>query len=163
MPYATLDTVQGMMAQYPITPFSAVNETQATAIIADISAEVDVALSAAGVSTPVATPATFVEWLGRLNAYGATATILRSMFPGGPMMARGVRPDMLPTEMPAYVFWEQRYQAGLQGIRDGTMVPADVTDNSNFVLPSTYLTRNPDVEEPLGDIAEPLFTVGHVF
>lgn len=153
MSYGTMADVQELIAQFTIGVTSTPTTTQATAIITDISNEIDVALSAAGVTVPVTTPAYFLDWLGLLNAYGAAAAVLKSMFPG----------TTGPDETPAYAFWEARYQDGLKTIRNGSGIPAGTTAGANAVMPSTYLTRNPNSEEALGDIAEPLFKVGTNF
>jgi hypothetical protein len=153
MPYATLAEVQQLMAQFTISATSTPNTTQATAIMTDISNEIDVRLSGAGFSVPVTDPQYFEDWLALLNSYGAAAAVLKSMFPD----AVGIG------ETPAYAFWEARYQQGLKDIADGTISPADTPSNANTVLPATYLTRNPDTEEEIGVIAEPLFKIGQVF
>lgn len=153
MSYAVIGDVQELIAQFPLSASSAPTTAQATQITTDISNEIDVTLSGAGFSVPVAAPQYFVDWLGLLNGYGAAAAVLKSMFPNA----------VGPGETPAYAFWEARYQEGLKAIRDGTIDPPEAADNANFVLPSTYLTRNPDSEEPLGAIAEPLFPVGKVY
>lgn len=153
MAYATMVDVQDLIAQFPITASSAPTTTQATLIMTDTSAEIDARLSAAGVTVPVTAPASYLRALALLNSYGAAAAILKSMFPAA----------VGPGETPAYAFWEKRYQDGLAALSGGTSVPPDVTDNLNFVLPSTYLTVNPDAEYELGDIAEPLFPLSKVY
>src|SRR3954471_18491998 len=112
MAYATITDVTGLIAQFPLSVGSKPSTSQATTIMTDISSEIDVALSSAGVTVPVTTPQYFLDWLGRLNAYGAAAAVLKSMFPG----ATG------PEETPAYAFWEARYREGLAAIRDGSAI-----------------------------------------
>lgn len=153
MPYAVIGDVQELIAQYPLSVSSAPTTAQATQIVLDISNEIDVMLSGAGFSVPVTTPSYFVDWLGLLNGYGAAAAVLKSMFPNA----------VGPGETPAYAFWEARYKEGLKAIADGTISPPESPSNANFVLASTYLTRNPDTEEALGDIAEPMFGITRVF
>ena len=156
MPYALFQDLQDMIAKYSVSAATRPDTTQATAIIADISNEIDVALSAAGVAVPVTTPTFFLDWLGRLNAYGAAAAVLKSMFPDA----------VGPGDTPAYAFWDNWYQRGLDGIRDGSLIPGSVVTGgagANFVLPSTYLTRNPDENEDIGVIAEPIFTLRKSF
>lgn len=153
MSYATITDVQDLIAQFPITTTSKPNTTQVTAIIADTSNEIDVRLSGAGFAVPVTTPGFFLAWLKRLNAYGAAAAVLKSMFPDA----------VGPGDTPAYAFWEERYQAGLKAITDGTVSPEGWAAGANQVMPSTYFTRNPDAEEVLGDIAEPMFSIGRTF
>ncbi len=153
MAYATLDEVRALMAQFTIGATSTPSVTQAQAIVDETSDEIDMRLSAAGVAIPATAPAGFLSFLGRLNAYGATAAILKSMFPGATGAA----------ETPAYAFWEKRYLAGIKAIVDGTAIPPDAPTGSGTVNPSTYFTRNPDAEEDLGDIAEPRFKVSKVF
>ena len=147
MAYADLDDVQGLIAKWTVGTTTTPTMTQATAIINDVSFEIDAALSANGIAVPVTTPAWFVSWLSLANQYGAAAAILKSMFPG----ATG------PDETPAYAFWESRYQKALKGIKDGSLIPPGLATNEATVAASTYFTRNPDTEEDLGDIAEPFF------
>lgn len=153
MPYATMADVQNLVAQITISTTSVPTTTQATAILTDVSNEIEVRLASAGFSVPVTAPAYLLDWLGLLNAYGAAAAVLKSALPD----ATG------PGDTPAYAFWEARYQAGLKAISDGTISPPEAASNDNRVMPSTYLTRNPDTEEDLGDIAEPLFKIGKAF
>ena len=153
--YGTLDDVRGLMAKFAIDANSTPDETQAQAIVDETSDEIDMRLSAAGVAIPATTPAGFLNFLGRLNAYGAAAAILRSMFPQG-----GGATDSNPT---VYAFHERRYRDGLKAIADGSAIPPDAPTGSGAVNPSTYLTRNPDTEEELGDIAEPIFKMSQVF
>lgn len=155
MAYGSITDLQDLIAQFTIGASSKPNTTQATAIIADISNEIDVALTSVGVTVPVTTPAYFLDWLGRLNAYGAAAAVLKSMFPD----ATG------PGDTPAYAFWNDWYQRGLATILDGSVVPTVIVTpgSGTFVLPETYLTRNADEELATGDIAEPLFKMGKIY
>lgn len=153
MAYAQITDVQALISQFPLTATSKPTLAEATALMGDVSNEIDVRLSASGVEVPVTAPAYFLAWLGLLNAYGTAAAVLKSIAPG----ATG------PNETPAYAFWEARYQGGLTAITDGSMIADTALGGSNNILPSSYLTRNPDTDEPLGDQAEPLFSVGKVF
>lgn len=153
MAYATVEQARELIPQYTIGVSSRPTITQATAIIDATSSEIDVALSGAGLSVPVVAPSYFVEWLSQLNKYGAVAAILKAMFPDA------VGPD----DTPAYAFWEKRYREGLKAISDGSMIPGGSTPGAGSVMPSSYLTRNPDEEQEIGTIAEPQFTMGKVF
>lgn len=155
MAYATMTDLQGMISQFTITSTSVPTTTQATLLITDTASEIDARLAAKGVTVPVASPASFVRALALLNAYGAAAAVLKSKFPAA----------IGPGETPAWAFWEKRYQDGLDAISDGSMLPPDVTGSagSDFVLPSTYLTENPDTEVDTGVIAEPMFKIGKVY
>lgn len=144
--------VQGLMGKFTISAGSIPTTTQAQRIIDEVSAEVDAHLLGIGVTVPVTAPAQFLGWLGLVNAYGATAAVLKSMFPA----ATG------PAETPAYAFWEARYKAALKSIDDLSIIPGDVVA-THRIAPSTYLTRNPSIEENLGDIAEPFFKRGKSF
>jgi len=154
MAYAASSDVQELIAQFTISGTSKPTSTQLTDIIAQIAGEIDTVLGARGITVPVTTPAHFLVRLEALNAYGAAAGTLKSMFPD----ATGA------DETPAYAFWERRYRDGLAELKDGTGIPDGVIGSTaGYVAPSTYLTRNPDVEEDLGDIAEPFFTRSKVF
>lgn len=145
MSFATVADIQRLMAQFPITSSGKPTSTQIESILADTEHEVNTHLSSAGVTVPVTAPDYFLNWLGLLASYGATAAVLKSMFPN----ATG------PAETPAYAFWEARYKLGLKGIDDGTLVPSDLI-TSHRVKPSTYFTKNPGGEESLG-VHEPWF------
>lgn len=151
MSYAVIADLQDLIAQFPISVSSTPTTPQATTILTDISNEIDTRLSGRGILVPVTTPTSFVRALALLNAYGSAAAVLKSMFPGA----------VGPGETPAYAFWEKRYQDGLANIVE--LIPVDAVVNAAWIEPSTYLTRNPNVEESLGDIAEPLFSMAKVF
>ncbi len=153
MPYAELSDVQALLAKFSIGGTTKPTVTQATAIIRDVSAEVDAALAGAGFAVPVTAPAWFVNYLGLVNQYGAASAILKAMFPD----VSG------PDETPAYAFWESRYQKALAALRNGSAIPPGLAAGSAQVTPSTYFTRNPDEEEDLGEIAEPFFKRSTVF
>ena len=155
MPYAELSDVQALLAKFTVGGTTKPTVTQATAIIRDVSAEIDAALAGAGFAVPVTAPAWFVNYLGLVNQYGAAAAILKSMFPE----AAGAT-EQTPA---VYAFWESRYQKALKALRDGSAIPPGLAAGSAQVTPSTYFTRNPDEEEDLGVIAEPFFKRSTVF
>ena len=142
------------MAKFAITSTSKPSSAQLSTINTQMSNEIDVALSASGVAVPVTSPAAFLGWLVLLNAYGAAAAVLQSMFPdgSGPANARE-----------SVAFWEKRYQTGLAGIKDGSLIPPDALTNAGALAPSTYFTRNPDDEEDIGALADPFFRRDKVF
>jgi hypothetical protein len=152
--YASLADVQGLMAKFTLDGASKPTVTQATAIITMVDGEINSVLAAQGVAVPVGAPTTFVESLKALNAWGAAAAVLRSMFP----KERGSS-DTMPSEYALYQRW---YERGLDRLKSGDGIPPEVASGST-VGPSTYFTRNPDEEEDLGLIAEPFFTRGKVF
>lgn len=145
--YAQIESVRRLMAQFVLGASTKPTDAQVETIIADMEQEVTTYLEAANVVVPVTTPQHFVDWLGLLVSYGATAAVLKSMFPS----ASG------PAETPAYAFWESRYKAGLKGLQDGSLIPPTAETLSKKIRPSTYFTRNPNIEENLGTIAEPFF------
>lgn len=154
MAYATIDEVQGMMAQFTISSTSKPSTTQATAIIDDIGYEVETHLAGAGVTVPVTEPSYFLGWLGRVNAYGAVAAILKSMFPSA--VGAG--------ETPAWAFWETRYRNALKGIDEGDLIPPGITSTSR-VTPSTFFTRYPTEgrSDLVGTPGESWFTRSKIF
>ena len=150
MSYASLSDTQGLIAKFPVGATSKPNTAEANSIIDDVSNEIDTRLAGAGYTVPITTPDYLLGWCKALNTYGAAAAILKSMFP-----------DSVGTgETPAYAFWESRYKDGLTAL---TTTEAAGGIGAAYVAPSTYLTRNPDSEEALGDIAEPFFTRSKVF
>jgi len=153
MAYATIEKVQELVAQLTLGSDSVPTIDQAASIMEDTASEINVRLSSAGYATPITTPVELTGWLSLLNAYGTAAAVLKSAFPDA----------VGPNDTPAYAFWEERYQAGLTAIGDGTISPVTPTSDASLVLPSTYFTRNPDMEEDTGRIAEPLFKMGKSF
>lgn len=144
--YSTVDDVERLMAHFAVNSTTRPNKVQVESILADTEQEVTVALSGAGISTPVTTPTGFKDWVGLVVSYGATAAVLKSMFPS----VSG------PAETPAYAFWESRYKAALKGLADGSLISPDVPRNGHKIRPSNYFTRNPSEDEDLG-FAEPWF------
>lgn len=137
MAYADLTSVQGMNAHR--TPYSASTKPtreQVEAFIDEIAGEIDSALSAQGIASPVASPAAFVLALRRLNSYGAAALAEMAQFPeadrGQGSSAQGDR------------YW-QMYKDGLKALRDGSGIPADApTNSSGTLLTRSYGTDNLD-------------------
>lgn len=149
MAYATEVRVESLMSQFDISGSTKPTTVQVARIITDVDAELDVALAAQGVTTPVTAPTDFLNWLIGISSIGVTARVCRSAFP-----------DVAgPGEQPAFRYWQKLYDGALDGIKDGSMIPPTVA-TGGAVSPSTYLTRNPDTEENLGDIAEPKFKMG---
>lgn len=151
--YVEVSDVKAIIAAFDVGRETNPDRLEADTIVIDTDAEINSVLDAAGLSVPVTTPSHFVDWLKALNKYGAAAAILKSMFPD----AAG------PGETPAYAFWEARYRNALKMFAKGQGIPDSATKGGGDLNPSTYLTRNPDVEEDLGDIAEPRAKMGRVF
>src|SRR3990167_5577380 len=112
MAYAVLTDVQALIAKFPISTTTKPTDTQATAIINDVSVEIDATLAGGGYTVPVTSPLWFVDYLGLVNQYGAAAAILKAMFPE----AAGAT-DQNPS---IYAFWESRYQRAMKALRDGS-------------------------------------------
>ena len=153
MAYATQADVDSLIARYVPTTTTTPNLTQSALIIDGVSDEIDSAIAGAGYTVPVTTPAYFLDYLSYVNALGAAAAILRSMFSDSTEGAA----------IGAYQFWYDWYKSALERLAGGEGIPPEVTTNAAYVAPSTYLTNNPDTEVDLGDIAEPLFKIGQVF
>jgi hypothetical protein len=151
-----LADVQGLIATFTIDAGSQPTDTQATAIIAGISSEIDAILGSAGYAVPVTAPASFVGFLKLLNEFGAAAAILTSMFPGA------LEDPQNLADARSSAYWAARYKAGLDLLESGKVIPPDLLSGA-VVAPSTYFTRNPMTEELLGDIAEPTFKRSQVF
>jgi hypothetical protein len=123
------------------------SDTQAEAIVDEISFEIDAKLASVGVSViPATDPSYFVGWLKLLNMYGAAAAILKSMFPAS--VGAG--------ETPAWAFWESRYNKGMKSLEDGSAIPPGIASSSR-VTPSAYGVRFPQEDAVLGPNAEPFF------
>jgi|SRR3990167_3649167 len=152
MAYATVAMVAELMAQFTIGSATKPSTAQTDVIIDQVADEIDTALAVAGVLVPVTSPVYFLGWLEGLNSAGATARVLKSMFPG----TTGAG------ETPAYAFYQRIYTDGVKGIQNGTMIPPDAVEGSR-TGPTTYFTSHSDEEEDLGTIAEPFFQRGKSF
>lgn len=153
MAYCTSSDVQALLPKFTLSATTKPNTTQVTQFCDDVSAEVDIYLARGGVTTPVTTPTTLVTWLRKVAQAGTAALTLKAMFP-----------DQLgPAETPAYAFFEKQYQDALKLMKDGDFISSIVGTSSDLLDVSTYFTRNPDEEEELGEIAEPLFKIGKTF
>src|SRR3990172_13413757 len=122
MAYAALSDIQGLMAKFTIDTASKPTAAQAGVIITQISAEIDGVIAGAGYSVPVASPTWFVDSLKLLNAYGATAAVLESMFPeraGGNDEAAALRS-----------YYAAQYNRGIKRLQDGSGTPPDLATNS---------------------------------
>lgn len=150
MAYATTTDVQGLLPKWTISASSSPTTTQVSAMLADVEAEINVALANQGVSTPYATAGDFLDWLGKLSADGTAARTLKAMFPdsSGPM------------ETPAYKYFSDQYAAGLKAIRDGSMLPPAAGASGVEAVPASYQTRYSDEEADDGRIGTPRFRWG---
>lgn len=158
MPYASPHDVQRLIARVPnIGSSSMPNSGQVTEIIADVSAEVEIHLLSAGFTIPAGLPSSFLRWVGLIVQEGTAAIVLKSAYPESMQAANG------GPVVPAYAYYEKKYQDALKLIDSGNLNIADAQNGDPVVGPSSYFTRNPDVEETLGEIAEPPFKMGAVF
>ena len=154
MAYAQVDDVQGRMAHSAIDATSTASSDQVERFLGDCAAEINAALSVRGVAVPVTTPLWYLDDLRSINADGATALTLRAIYPD----TRG------PGEVPAYAYFQKRYEMALAMIKDGSTVPAGLPAGAGRTFSSNYFTRNPQEEETLGDLeGEPLFKIGQRF
>lgn len=157
--YATPSQVQALIHAAYKSGFSAdtaPTTTQLDALLLMVAAEINVHLGSVGFDVPVVTPATFAAWLGLVNAEGVAAIALKALAPGSQSSSNG------GPVVPAYAFYEKRYQDALKMIdkRDLTFPGVSV---GNAVLSSTYLMDNPD-NDPLTDGftsgQQPRFSIG---
>jgi hypothetical protein len=132
------------------TPNSFPTLTQAGEMQAGVSAEIDMAIAPHVASTPVASPSGLVTYLGAVEAWGTAAEILKAKFQSGGG----------PDAEKAWAFFEGRYQKALTRLAEGAGVDSSAGDQ---LLPESYYTRNPDIHEEIGDIAEPVFADGMAF
>lgn len=153
MAYAEIARIQGLIPKWTISDSTTPNTDQAEQIIDDVSDEIDSCLAAASVMVPVTTPAYFMDRLALLNAVGAAAAIARAMFPD----------TTGPGETPVFQFFWNWYKQGKDALTNKKGIPPSLLSGGSSVQPSTYLTRNPDTNEDIGDIAEPRFTRDEVF
>ena len=119
--------------------------TEAASIQAGITAEIDAALSAHGLTVPVTTPASLVKYLRVVESWGACSSILKTRF----------QDTSGPNSEASWALFETRYQRAMDRLWDGALVDELGGEDA---LPTSYFVENPDEELDLGDIAEPVFT-----
>lgn len=153
MAYCALSDVQALLPKFTLSATTKPNQTQVTQFLDDVTAEIDIYLARGGVGTPVTTPTTFVTWLRKVCQTGVAAMTLKAMFPD----------QVGPAETPAYAYFEKQYRDALKLMLDGDFISSIIGASSDLMDVSTYFTRNPDEEEELGEIAEPLFKIGKEF
>lgn len=136
--YCTVDRIQNLMARHELRDGTKPNPTQIEAIIEDASAEVEMYLASSGYDVPVTAPANFLAWVGLVVQYGSLAAVLKSMFPEAQTAGDNGAPVI-----PAYAFWEKRYQGAIKMILDRKIsIPG--AGMGNATLARNYLTDNPD-------------------
>jgi len=113
---------------------------EAEIIQTGIAAEIDVTLAGQGVVTPVVAAGSLLDYLKRLEMLGTCAGILKVRF----------QDSAGPNTESLWSFYQQQYRDGLAAIRAGQIVQGLAGSGG---LPGSYLTRNPDTEEDLGDLA----------
>ncbi len=153
MAYCVLADVQKNLSRFILDVNSNPNPTEAESMIDGIAADIDVRLARHDLTVPATTPSSFITWLKEVNTWGATASVLKAMFPA----ASGTGSN------PAFQFWETRYQAAIKLIESGEALPTELAEGAAYIGPSAYFIRNPDEEETLGDIAEPRIKIGKDF
>lgn len=155
MAYASVSDVTARLGRFDAPGGSTQpSETEVEAMLDEMSGELDAILATRGVATPVTTPTSFVDWLGSVVAAGVTAQALAIRFPND-LGSEGAGW--------AVAYWTDRWDKGVAGLKDGSMVPPELADSASRILPSSYLSDNPDAEVDIGDIAEPHFKNGKVY
>lgn len=136
MAYAVISDVQGLNAKRTVYSAStAPTATQVTQFIAQISAEIDAVLAQNAIATPVTSPASYLVFLGLVNAWGAAALAEAAAFPefdGG------------PANTPQSMRYWGMYQSALKGINDGTMIDPATAGSGSDTLARTYRMDNTD-------------------
>jgi hypothetical protein len=150
--YAALSDVQSEMGALKgaLTATSVPTTTDVTnRILPDIAGEIDGVLSARGITVPVTTPSTFVDFLKATNALGAAARALAEL--------RAV--NLETTSLASWL--QERYSERLDMLRQGEGIPLDATKGSG-ALPTSFHQRHPgsssaDFNDGEGD-TDPVFT-----
>lgn len=147
---ANYGTLQGALARLgrngDLTSSTVPTLAEAAAIQDGITGQINAALAAAGLSTPVTSPSELVAWLASIEAYGLCAEVLKVRFQD----ASGVNSGA------SWAFFERRFDAGMDRLWAGKGL--DELAGSTC-MPQSYFTRNPDTVEDLGDLVAPPLTV----
>lgn len=147
--YCTLAQVMALNAQRsPYAHDTVPTRAQVEAFMDEIAAEIDTALGANGVTTPVTTPATFLTTIARLNAVGAAALAEQTGYPDSGEGSNAQR------------YWDQ-YQTGLERLYKGEGVPVSAPDSyGSRVRARSYGTDNPASD---GNAPAPIFSMSDRF
>ena len=138
MAYCEIADVQALNPTRPT--YSAGTKPTATQVegyITDIAAEIDTALKARGLNTPVTAPTDFVAHLKQMNALGAAALADSAMFPEA----------MGPGASPHGAWLWGLYKGALKSLRESEL-PVGSGGESK---PTSYAVEHPD------DKGEPKF------
>ena len=154
MAYAVLADVQALLPKWTLDGSSTPTSTQVEGFITDVGGEVDAILSSQGLTVPVVEPASFLAWLGLLNALGAASLAAAGMFPGQAQAG--------PEGTPLAPFLQARYKQGLERLIKAEGIPEAAPRTESRTMLG-YLDQHPDEEVSLGDIAEPFFDREKVF
>jgi len=139
MSYCTITQVQGHNAKRVYGASTTPTTTQVNEFISRIADEIDVVLSGRGMTTPITTPTSLVNFLSQVNAFGAASLAEDAQFP------ETSAPGMTPH---ARSLWD-KYQQALKFLSEGAL-PSD----ESVVLPFSFLTEHAgDTEEPTNDNA----------
>lgn len=144
MAYATTADVAARLGTFDLDASSQPTVTEAAALLDERSGLLDAVLSSVGVTTPVTAPASFLDALKGWEAAGATADALAIKFPDG--TGAGSVEETI-------AYWLKVWDDGIACLKDGSAIPASVAKVAGG-LPSSYLTRNPDEDEDIGELAE---------
>lgn len=139
MAYAAFVNVQNRIARHVLTTSTPVKPDQVDEFVEDVSSEIDAILVQIGYAVPVSEPDWFMTRLRSLNADGAAAITLKSLFPE----ATG------PGGSPAWSFYQRRYDAGIKSLLDGAHPKA-----ANVLTAETYFTDHPSKDIPLFKVQE---------
>lgn len=121
-------------------------------ILPDISGQIDAVLSSRGLTVPVTAPASFLDRLKGLNAVGAAARVVAALFP----QAAG------PSSTLFAQWLQDRFDAGLQMLRDGEGIP-DTAVLSGSSMPTSLWTSHPGTDSSDLDNGTPGNTTDPVF
>lgn len=136
MAYALLDEVQDAIPGFVLTQNTVPSNDQAGALIDLISAEIDGLLAARQYVLPVTNPSSLML-LKTTCIYGSAALIYKAWFAGN---------DGISGDNGAAKFFEEKYQAQLQNIREGAMGDAAASEAVSFG--SGFVTTEFDKYEP---------------
>lgn len=102
-------------------------------MIADVEAEIDVALMSLSYAAPYTEAGAFLTWLSKLATEGAASTLLKAWFTD----------TAGPNSESSWSVYERRYRDGLKAIRDRSMVPTAIGESSGALPGGTTTTDAP--------------------
>jgi len=136
--YCTIAQVESVMPQWPQTTWPA--ELDAQLILEGIDSTINVVLAnKGGLAVPFVSDGSngeneFADLLRQICIHGGAMLVLKALFPD----------SSGPGETPVWIMHRDIYLENMKGLKDGSLLPQAVLDDTDFVEPTTVNTLYSD-------------------